>query len=184
MSRSRSDPKRILLQVTGSIAAFKAAALASLLVSDGFELQCILSSGGARFIGASTLEGLTGRPILDDMFEPGRALDHIRLVDWADLLLLYPASAHHLGCLRAGLADDLIGALFLANNFQKPYWIAPAMNAGMLGHPAVSESLQILKTWGCRILPTGKGRQACGGVGPGRLFEPEDTHRLIQEYFQ
>lgn len=171
---------RILLQITGSIAAFKAAALASLLTQEGYEVQCVASEGGLRFIGEPTLEGLTGRAVVSDLFERGRALDHIGLVDWADLMLVYPASANHIARLRAGLADDLIGCLFLANNFRKPYWLAPAMNSHMFAHPAVNEALRALDGWGCRILPTGEGRLACGTVGYGRLLEPEPTAELIR----
>jgi phosphopantothenoylcysteine decarboxylase/phosphopantothenate--cysteine ligase len=172
---------RVLLQVTGSIAAFKAAALASLLTQDGYEVQCVASEGGLRFIAEATLEGLTGRAVVSDLFERGRALEHISLVDWADLLLVYPATANHITRLRTGLADDLIGCLFLANNFRKPYWVAPAMNSHMFAHPAVGEAVSILEGWGCRILPTGEGRLACGTVGYGRLLEPEPMAELIRE---
>lgn len=172
---------KVLLQITGSIAAFKAAALASLMTQDGYEVQCVASEGGLRFIGEATLEGLTGRAVVSDLFERGRALEHISLVDWADLMLVYPATANHITRLRAGMADDLIGCLFLANNFRKPYWVAPAMNSHMFAHPAVSEALSILEGWGCRILPTGEGRLACGTVGYGRLLEPEPMAGLIRE---
>jgi phosphopantothenoylcysteine decarboxylase/phosphopantothenate--cysteine ligase len=175
-----SKPK-ILLQVTGSIAAFKAATLASKLVQDGHEVQSVLSAGARYFVGESTFEGLTGRPVLGDLFERGRALEHISLADWADLLLLYPASANHITRLRAGLADDLIGCLFLANNFRKPYWVAPAMNSQMFAHPAVADAVETLESWGCRILPTGEGRMACGAVGYGRLLEPERVAALIHQ---
>ena len=178
---SKPEKSKVLLQVTGSIAAFKAASLASLLVEVGNEVQCVMSEGARHFIGDSTFEGLTGRPVLSDVFERGRAHDHINLADWADLLLLYPASANHINRLRAGLADDLMGCLFLANNFRKPYWIAPAMNSNMLAHPAVGEALSVLESWGCRILPTGEGRLACGEVGYGRLLEPEQVFELIRE---
>ena len=173
--------KRIILQVTGSIAAFKAASLASLLIDAGYEVECVMSEGARHFIGESTLEGLTGRPVLGDVFERGRAHDHINLVERADLLLLYPASANHISRLRAGLADDLIGCLFLADNFRKPFWVAPAMNSNMLAHPAVTEALETLKAWGCRILPTGEGRLACGEIGYGRLLEPERVFELIRQ---
>ena len=175
-----SKPK-VLLQVTGSIAAFKAAALASNLVQDGCEVQSVLSDGARHFVGEATFEGLTGRPVLGDMFERGRALDHISLADWADLLLLYPASANHITRLRAGLADDLIGCLFLANNFRTPYWVAPAMNSHMFAHPAVADAVAALEGWGCRILPTGEGRMACGTVGYGRLLEPEQVAAMIAQ---
>lgn len=171
----------VLLQVTGSIAAFKAAALASLLVQDGYDVQPVVSEGARYFLGEATLEGLTGRPVLQDLFERGRALEHIDLADWADLLLLYPASANHVTRLRAGLADDLIGCLFLANNFRTPYWIAPAMNSHMFAHPALEEAIATLEGWGCRILPTGEGRLACGTVGYGRLLEPERVAALIRQ---
>jgi phosphopantothenoylcysteine decarboxylase/phosphopantothenate--cysteine ligase len=172
---------RILLVISGSIAAFKAAALASQLVQDGYDVQTVLTTGGRRFVGEATFEGLTGNPVLGDVFEHGRAMDHIELVDWADLVLVYPASANTVTRLRAGLADDLPGCLFLANNFRKPWWIAPAMNSNMFAHPAVSEAIDTLAAWGCRILPAGEGRLACGDIGYGRLLEPEKVASLIAE---
>lgn len=175
---SRSE---ILLMVSGSIAAFKAAALASRLVQDGCGVQAVLSAGGEKFVGAATFEGITGRPVLGDLWAPGRAMDHIDLVEQADLFLLYPASANTITRLRAGLADDLTGCLFLANNFRKPWWIAPAMNSEMFAHPAVSGALSELEGWGCRILPTGDGRMACGTSGPGRLLEPDEAAALVAE---
>jgi phosphopantothenoylcysteine decarboxylase len=178
---SESESKNVVLMISGSIAAFKAASLASLATKKGWNVQCVTSDGGRRFLGDSTLEGLTGHPVLTDMFECGRALDHIKLADWADLMVLYPASANRLTRLRAGLADDLIGALFLVNNFRKPWLIAPAMNSNMIEHPAVTDALSVLEGWGCRILPTGEGRLACGTVGYGRLLEPEDAFALIED---
>ena len=175
-----SKPK-VLLQVTGSIAAFKAASLASMLVDGGCELRVAMSDGARAFIGEPTFEGLTGHPVLGDLFERGRAHDHIHLAEWADLLLLYPATANHITRLHAGFADDLIGCLFLANNFRKPYWIAPAMNSNMLAHPAVTGALATLESWGCRVLPTGEGRLACGEIGYGRLLEPEKAIAFIRE---
>lgn len=175
---SRSE---ILLMVSGSIAAFKAASLASRLVKDGYGVQAVLSSGGEKFVGAATFEGITGRPVLGDLWAPGRAMDHIELVDRFDLLLVYPASANTIARLRAGLADDLTGCLFLANNFRKPWWIAPAMNSEMFAHPAVYGALAELESWGCRVLPTGEGRMACGTSGPGRLLEPDEMAALVTE---
>lgn len=173
----------ILLIVSGSIAAFKAAALASQLVQDGYAVQPVLTAGGRRFVGEATLAGLTGKPVLGDLFESGRAMDHIELVEAADLVLVYPASASTITRLRAGLADDLAGCLFLANNFRKPWWIAPAMNANMFAHPAVTEAVDVLEQWGCRILACGEGRLACGTTGPGRVMEPEEVAALIAETF-
>ncbi|MCW8924952.1 MAG: hypothetical protein OQJ84_01750 [Xanthomonadales bacterium] len=173
----------ILLIVSGSIAAYKAAALASQLVQDGYAVQTVLTAGGRHFVGEATLEGLTGRPVLTDLFESGRAMDHISLVEAADLVLVYPATANTITRLRAGLADDLPGCLFLANNFHKPWWIAPAMNSNMFAHPAVAEAIEALEQWGCRVLPSGEGRLACGATGPGRVAEPEEVATLIAEAF-
>lgn len=171
----------LLLIVSGSIAAFKAAALASRLVQEEVNVQVVLSRGGARFVGAATFEGITGRPVLDDLWAAGHAMDHIESVDWADLMVVYPASANTITRLSAGLADDLVGCLFLANNFRKQWWIAPAMNRDMLAHPAVTDALARLDSWGCRILETNRGRMACGTVGEGRLMEPEEAAALIGE---
>lgn len=183
MSKPEPAKLRILLIVSGSIAAFKAAALASRLVKDGHEVETVLSAGGAKFVGAATFEGITGNPVLGDLWESGRAMDHIDLVDWADLVLVYPASANTITRLRTGIADDLAGCLFLANNFRKPWWIAPAMNSQMFAHPAVQEALGVLENWGCRILPTDDGRMACGTTGRGRLHEPDQVAEWIREAF-
>lgn len=175
-----SAKKNVVLMVSGSIGAFKAASLASLMVKNGWDVQCISTEGGRYFIGDAALEGLTGKKVLKCMFEPGRALDHITLADWAEHLVLYPASANRITRLHAGLADDLIGALFLANNFRKPWWLAPAMNSNMYQHPAVHAALEQLSSWGARIMPTGEGWLACGTVGYGRLLEPEDALALLE----
>ena len=156
--------QRIILQVTGSIAAFKAASLASLLIDAGYEVECVMSEGARHFIGESTLEGLTGRPVLGDVFERGRAHDHINLVERADLLLLYPASANHISRLRAGLADDLIGCLFLADNFRKPFWVAPAMNS--IARSTGRRSSAVPKSGSSRIIASGTADIATGRRRP------------------
>ncbi|CAD7839589.1 Phosphopantothenoylcysteine decarboxylase [Olavius algarvensis spirochete endosymbiont] len=171
--------KNLILICSGSISAFKAATLTSLATKNNWNVQCISSEGSRHFIGDATLEGLSGNSVLSDMFEPGRALHHISLIDWAHLILIYPASANCIARLRAGLADNLTGALFLANNFRKPWWISPAMNSNMLEHPAIIKALKELEKWGCRILPSGKGHLACGTIGYGRLLEPEEVFVLM-----
>ena len=183
MSKPENRKRNILLVVSGSIAAFKAAALASRLVQDGYGVQTVLTRGGAKFVGEATFEGLTGKPVVGDVFAPGHAMDHIDLVEQVDLALVYPASAGTITRLRAGLSDDMAGCLFLANNFRKPWWIAPAMNSHMFEHPAVTDALGVLESWGCRVLPTGEGRMACGTTGAGRLMEPEQIAGLIAEHF-
>ncbi len=169
---SRDAEPRLLFQLTGSIACYKACELISRLVQRGVAVQAVASAGALRFVGDATLEGLTGRPAFTDAFEPGRMMDHIRLARWADAALLCPASADALNRLAGGIASDAIGALFLAWEIAaKPYLIAPAMNATMWQHPATRASCERLAGFGARLLPVAAGRLACGEAGEGRLFE-------------
>ena len=121
----------ILFVLTGSIAGFKACEAVSQLVQRGHQVRTVATAAALRFIGPATLEGLTGAPVLWDMFAPGVALEHINLTRWADLVIVCPATANTLNRLAAGLADDLPGALFLAHDRAKPWLVAPAMNPAM-----------------------------------------------------
>jgi phosphopantothenoylcysteine synthetase/decarboxylase len=185
MSESAPDPTRsprhILLCVSGSIAAYKAASLASLLHKSGYELKCVMSSTAHEFIGPAALEGITGSPVYRTMFERPHEITHIALAKWADLIVIYPASASVLARLYAGGADDLISALVLANNGRVPVLIAPAMNSGMLAHPALQRNIAGLQEFGYEILPTEEGLLACGTAGSGRLLAPELAAARIQE---
>ncbi len=166
---------RVLFALTGSIACYKACHAISRLVQAGVEVQTVATPAALRFIGPATLEGLTGRPALTDLWETGRAMDHIDLARSCDLALVCPATANTLARLAHGLADDAIGALFLAWELKKKsWWVAPAMNHAMLAHPATQANLAALGAMGVRVLPTAEGPQACGEVGAGRLLEPED----------
>jgi phosphopantothenoylcysteine decarboxylase/phosphopantothenate--cysteine ligase len=166
---------QILFLLTGSIACYKACELISRLVKRGCGVQTVASAGALRFIGAATLEGLTGRPPFTDLYQAGRAMDHIYLARRADVALLCPATANSLNRLAAGLADDAIGALFLAWEIDaKPWLIAPAMNATMWDHPATRAAREKLAGYGARLLPVGDGPLACGETGEGRLLEVAD----------
>jgi phosphopantothenoylcysteine decarboxylase/phosphopantothenate--cysteine ligase len=167
MSRSN-----VLFVFTGSIAAYKACEVVSGLVQRGHTVRCVATTAALKFIGPATLEGLTGSPVLTDLFENGRALDHIALTRWADLVIVCPATANTINRFAAGLADDLVGALFLAHDRAKPWLIAPAMNPEMWSHPATAEAVAKLRTWGVRVVAVGEGRTACGETGEGRLAEP------------
>ncbi len=172
--------QRILFQLTGSIACFKACELVSRLVKRGFAVQTVASAGAQRFVGAATLEGLTGRPPFTDLYETGRTMDHIRLARWADLALLCPATANSINRLASGLADDAIGALFLAWELpRKPYLVAPAMNAAMWDHPASRAARERLAGFGATLLPVGDGRLACGEQGEGRLLEVDELEKSV-----
>ena len=165
----------VLFLLTGSIACYKACTAVSRLVQAGLTVQPVATPSALRFVGAPTLEGLSGRPVFSDLWEPGRALDHIELARAADLAIVYPATANSINRLAAGLADDVVGTFFLAWEMkQKPWWIAPAMNARMWEHPATVASVEKLRTWGVRVLEPKEGPHACGEGGPGRLAEPEE----------
>ena len=183
-SNTNSESKHILLCLSGSISAYKAATLASALVKEGHEVQCVTTESALQFVGPAALEGITRRPLKKEMFADSSEIDHIELARWADLILLYPASAATIARLRVGLAEDLVSAIFLANNFQVPYWIATAMNSNMLEHPATQENLNILSEWGARIIETEAGMLACGEIGSGRLIEPETIHTMIKEFIR
>ena len=178
---SRSDKAKILFQLSGSIAAYKACFVISRLIQDGHEVQTVASRGALEFVGSATLEGLTGKPVFTDVYERGRMMDHIHLSKWADLSIVCPASANTINRLAAGLASDPIGALFLSHDFTRPYLLAPAMNQQMFRHPVTQASLARLESFGARILAVEEGHQACGDMGPGRLAEPERILTAIEE---
>lgn len=157
---------------TGSIAAYKACEVVSQLVQRGHRVRVVATEAALRFVGAPTLEGLTGAPVLSDMFAAGAALEHIQLTRWADAVVVCPATAHTLNRLAAGLADDLPGALYLAHDRAKPWLFAPAMNPAMWSHPATEAAVEKLRGWGAHFIAPGTGRTACGEAGEGRLAEP------------
>src|ERR1700679_3372876 len=127
---------RLLFLLSGSIACYKACFAISRLAQAGIEIRTVATPAALRFVGGPTLEGLTGHPVFSDLWQEGRAMDHIQLARWADLALVCPATANTINRLAAGLADDAPGALFLAWELRKkPWWIAPAMNHAMLAHP-------------------------------------------------
>lgn len=174
---------RLLFILTGSISCYKACFAISRLVQAGIEVRTAATPAALKFVGAATLEGLTGQPVFSDLWEEGRAMDHIQLARWADLALVAPATANTINRLAAGLADDVVGTLFLAWELKKkPWWVAPAMNVAMLDHPVTQASLARLPALGVRVLGTGSGALACGEEGAGRLLEPEQlvTEVLVQ----
>jgi phosphopantothenoylcysteine decarboxylase/phosphopantothenate--cysteine ligase len=179
MSKSKS---KILFQLSGSIAAYKACHVISRLVQDGHEVQTVATQSALQFVGPATLEGLTGKPVFTDLYETDKMMDHIYLSKWADLAIICPASANTINSLAAGLASDPIGALFLSYDLKKPYLIAPAMNQQMFKHPATQAALAKLETYGVKILPTDEGHQACGDQGPGRLLDPEEVLKTVRGY--
>ena len=170
-------PSRILFCLTGSIACFKACSVVSKLVQSSYEVQCIATHSALEFIGKRTLEGLTDKRVITDKFDDEFFKVHIDLVNWADLVIVCPATANSINRLALGLADDIVGLVYLANNFQKPFLIAPAMNTQMLNHPTVVDSINKLTQEGAIVLSTKEGTLACGSVGLGKL---EDVGTIFE----
>ena len=173
---------KVLIKVTGSIAVYKVASLASSLTKLGVDVRIALSASAQKFIGATTFEALTGNPVSTDSFEAGDVMSHISLVRWADLVITAPATANYINKCAAGIGDDLLTTLFLAHRFDKPFLLAPAMNTAMYDHPSTQAALNTLKSWGVTVLEPESGSLACGEVGAGRLLEPENLHKSIVEH--
>lgn len=164
---------KILLGVTGGIAAYKSLVLLRLLMKAGHEVQVVMTDGAKEFISPLSFQALSGKPVRDALFsaEQEAGMDHIALARWADLILIAPATANTLAKLRAGLADDLLSTLCLATD--RPIVVAPAMNRLMWQHSATQENLDVLKSRGVKVIAPESGEQACGEVGEGRMAEPE-----------
>src|SRR3954471_2446767 len=178
-----SKERNILLCVTGGIAVYKAAALTSKLVQAGFNVKVILSESAERFVSSLTFQVLSRNDVFTDTFDEknSQVIAHIDLADWADLILVAPATANTIGKLANGIADNMITTTLLAAT--SPVWIAPAMNVHMYDHPAVKKNLAELAKFGCQFIEPSEGYLACGYVGKGRLEEPEKIVMLIQNYF-
>jgi Phosphopantothenoylcysteine synthetase/decarboxylase len=167
--------KNVLFLLSGSIACYKACAVVSRLAQAGVTVQTGATAAALKFVGAATLEGLSGRAVFSEVFEQGRALDHIELARAADLAIVCPATANTLNKLAAGIGDDPVSTLFLAWELKaKPWLVAPAMNAMMWEHPATKASMDKLRSWGVRVIGPVDGPHACGEGGAGRLLEPEE----------
>ena len=164
--------KRILVGVTGGIAAYKTADLVRRLIERGAEVRVAMTAGAREFITPLTFQALSGQPVRTELFDPAAeaAMGHIELARWANLILVAPASASFLARLATGQADDLLSTLCLAS--EAPIAVAPAMNRVMWANAATQANVATLKQRGIHILGPGEGDQACGEVGPGRMLEP------------
>jgi phosphopantothenoylcysteine decarboxylase/phosphopantothenate--cysteine ligase len=176
--------KKILLCVTGGIAVYKAVALTSKLVQQGAEVKVIMSRSACKFVTPLSFQALSRNDVFTDTFEEKNpaVISHIDLADWADVVLVAPATANVIGKLANGLADDMITTTLLAST--APVWIAPAMNVHMYDHPAVKENMNRLASFGYRFIEPGEGFLACGYVGKGRLEEPETIVEGLIRFFQ
>jgi phosphopantothenoylcysteine decarboxylase / phosphopantothenate---cysteine ligase len=175
--------KKILLCVSGGIAVYKAAALTSKLVQNGAEVKVIMTESARKFVAPLTFQALSRHDVYWDTFDEkdSSKIAHIDLADWADLVLVAPATANIIGKLANGIADDMISTTILATTAK--VWIAPAMNVHMYDHPAVKRNIETLFEFGYRFVEPSEGYLACGYVGKGRLEEPEKVVELVDRYF-
>lgn len=166
--------QRLLLGVTGGIAAYKVAELARLLQRNNVEVQVAMTEAGTRFVTPATFQALTGKPVVTDLWDASFAnnMAHIELSRGVDAILIAPASADFMAKLAHGLADDLLTTACLARNC--PLMVAPAMNREMWDNPATQRNLATLRADGIAVLGPAAGDQACGEVGMGRMLEPEE----------
>lgn len=172
--------KNVVLGVSGGIAAYKACALTSKLVQKGANVKVVMTKGSTQFVQPLTFQALSRNPVYIDAFDEKNPekIAHIDLADWADLIILAPATAHLLGKVANGLADDMLTTILLATT--APVYVAPAMNVHMYDHPAVKQNLITLESYGYRFIEPGDGYLACGYVGKGRLEEPENIIAVIE----
>lgn len=172
---------RVLLGVTGGIAAFKAAALTSQLAQNGFAVQVVLTPAAASFVGAATFAALSGRPVVQDMFDPAFPLGpHIELARQADLLCIAPATANFLAKAAQGMADDLLSTLYLC--FTKPVLMAPAMNCEMWNKPAAQRNVKQLEQDGVQFVGPQSGWLSCRDQGVGRMAEANEIFAAIEKF--
>lgn len=176
--------KKIVLGITGGIAAYKAAALCSGLVKQGADVHVIMTRSASKFITELTLQTLSRNPVHIDTFDERdpEVVTHINLADLADLVLIAPATANTIAKMAHGLADDMLSSTLLAT--MAPIMVAPAMNVHMYQHPAVVQNMNTLVSRGVLMIEPGSGMLACGYVGKGRLEEPETIIKVVQDFFQ
>ena len=175
-----ADTKHIVLGVTGSIAAYKAAELVRLMIKKNWEVSVVMTQAATRFIGELTFRALTRRPVVLDMFQETETWrpTHISLADWADVLVIAPCTANVMAKLAHGLADDALSATALA--CQAPLVVAPAMNEKMWDHPATRENLRLLKSRGVGVVDVEQGELACGCAGRGRMASLETILKAVE----
>jgi phosphopantothenoylcysteine decarboxylase / phosphopantothenate---cysteine ligase len=179
----RLEGKKIILGVTGSIAAYKAAILLRLLVKEGAEVQVVITAAGKHFITPVTLSALSGKPVLSEFFEnsDGTWHSHVDLGLWADIMVIAPATATTLGKMAHGIADNMLVTTYLSAKC--PVFIAPAMDLDMLSHASTQKNLEILAGYGNTIIEPGVGDLASGLHGKGRMEEPEKIVERVVDFF-
>ncbi|CAE6932030.1 Catalyzes two steps in the biosynthesis of coenzyme A. In the first step cysteine is conjugated to 4'-phosphopantothenate to form 4-phosphopantothenoylcysteine [Vibrio sp. B1ASS3] len=176
--------KKILLGISGGIAAYKCAELTRRLIERGAQVQVVMTKAAKEFITPLTMQAVSGRPVSDSLLDPAAeaSMGHIELAKWADLVLLAPATADLIARMSAGMGNDLLTTLVLATG--SPVAVSPAMNQQMYRNIATQENIATLARRGMHIWGPAAGEQACGDVGPGRMLEPMQLVHLCEQFFQ
>jgi phosphopantothenoylcysteine decarboxylase / phosphopantothenate---cysteine ligase len=178
----RLEGKKIILGITGSIAAYKAAILLRLLVKEGAEVQVVITSAGKEFITPVTLSALSGKPVISEFFgaNDGTWHSHVELGLWGDAMIVAPATASSIAKMANGVADNMLVTTYLSAKC--PVFVAPAMDLDMFIHPATQKNIDVLKSFGNKIIEPGEGELASGLEGKGRMEEPENILEILVDY--
>ncbi|MBW3697614.1 bifunctional phosphopantothenoylcysteine decarboxylase/phosphopantothenate--cysteine ligase CoaBC [Vibrio sp. T187] len=178
------EGKKILLGISGGIAAYKCAELTRRLIERGAQVQVVMTNAAKEFITPLTMQAVSGRPVSDSLLDPAAeaSMGHIELAKWADLVLLAPATADLIARISAGMGNDLLTTLVLATD--SPIAVSPAMNQQMYRNQATQENIATLTRRGFEIWGPAAGEQACGDVGPGRMLEPMQLVHHCEDFFQ
>ena len=175
--------KKIVLGITGSIAAYKAAVLTRLLIKKGAEVQIVITPAGKEFITPITLSALTSKPVISEFFSQrdGTWHSHVDLGLWADAMVIAPATASTIGKMAHGIADNMLVTTYLS--MKAPVFVAPAMDLDMFAHPSTQHNLDILRSYGNHIIEPASGELASHLVGKGRMEEPEKIVEALENFF-
>jgi len=173
--------KKILLGISGSIAAYKSASLVRLLIKAGAEVKVVMTPASKEFVSALTLSTLSKNPVISDLSTNDAWSNHVMMGRWADVLLIAPLSCNSLAKMAHGLCDNLLSAVYLSATC--PVMVAPAMDEDMWHHPATQNNIKIIQSFGNTVIPVESGELASGLFGDGRMAEPENIIKKLEDFF-
>jgi phosphopantothenoylcysteine decarboxylase/phosphopantothenate--cysteine ligase len=176
------DGLKIVLGVSGGVAAYKAIDLASKLTAAGAQVRTVMTENSLQLVAAKSFEAVTGQPVYTNMWQSNEEFEigHIGLATWADAVVVAPATANIIGKAANGICDDLLSTVLCAC-WEKPIVFAPAMNEKMWNNPAVQENVKIVRRMGVELVGPGRGRLACGTEGVGRMAEPQEILEAVEK---
>lgn len=180
--RSHIEGAKVLLGVSGGVAAFKAVDLASKLAGQRARVKTVMTENACRLVGPKSFEAVTGSPVYTDLWGSSEdyTIGHVALAEWADIVVVAPATANIIGKIANGICDDLLSTV-LCTCWAKPTVLAPAMNSDMWANPAVRRNIEMVKKMGFGVVGPERGRLACGVEGVGRMSEPRDILEAIEK---